>query len=158
MEATTQFPFMIKGVVEEDIATVFFSSTTDFDTPTLLRLRLVSKGFRDGIDSNTTLWSRVSLRKAVEQNRLDICELVVQHAKDKNPADQEGTTPLHEAAWNGHLEIARFIIERVEDPNPADQDGWTPLHVAAQKGHLDIAQFIIKRVKDPNTADKSEPH
>ena len=55
MEASTQFPFMINGVVEQDIATTFFASTADFDTPTLLRLRLVSKDFRDGIDLNTTL-------------------------------------------------------------------------------------------------------
>ena len=94
MGASTQFPFKIYGVVEQDIATMFFASATDFDTSTLLKLRLVCKGFRDGIDSNTTLWSRVSLMKAVEQNRLDICELVVQHAKDKNPAGQYGTTPL----------------------------------------------------------------
>ena len=60
MEDTTRFPFKIYGVVEEDIATVFFASTADFDTSTLLKLRLVCKGFRDGIDSNTTLWSRVS--------------------------------------------------------------------------------------------------
>ena len=39
MEASTQFPFMINGVVEQDIATAFFASTADFDTPTLLKLR-----------------------------------------------------------------------------------------------------------------------
>ena len=154
MEASTQFPYKINGVVEQDIATVFFSSTSDFDTSTLLKLRLVCKGFRDGIDSNTTLWSRVSLMKAAEENRLDICKLVVRNAEDKNPADQFGITLLHYATMFGHLDIVQFIIERLDDPNPAWHDGYTPLHDAAMFGHLDIARLIIERLDDPNPANQ----
>ena len=106
----------------------------------------MSKGFRDAIDSKTTLWNRMSLKKAVIQSRLDICILIVQHAKDKNPADEYGKTPLHIAVKGGHLDIACSILERVDNPNPADQFGQTPLPLAQTKGHEEIRQLILDRI------------
>ena len=156
MEASTQFPFMINGVVEPDIARIFFASTAHLDTPTLLKLRLVSKAYRNGIDSHTTLWSRVlpsgdtPLHLAAGNGQLDIVQFIIARVDDPNPAGQDGATPLHVAAFNGHLDIVQFIIERAEDPNPADQYGTTPLHLAARTGRMDIVQFIIERVDDPN--------
>ena len=52
--------------------------------------------------------------RAVKDNRLDICQLIVEHAQDKNPKDRFGYTTLHEAARNGHLDICRLIMDHVE--------------------------------------------
>ena len=55
---------------------------------------------------------------------------------DQNPANEDGTTPLHDAAIEGHLDIVRLILANVEDKNPADSEsGETPLHFAARVGH-----------------------
>ena len=79
-------PFVINGVAEKDIVTTFFASMEGFDTQTLLRCRAVSKGWRDAIDSHTTLWDRMPLWKAVEDNnRLDICEFI-----DNYPLSKKG--------------------------------------------------------------------
>ena len=51
MSDNISFPHVIYGVREEDIAKTFFLSMADFDVKTLLRLRLVSKEWRDAIDS-----------------------------------------------------------------------------------------------------------
>ena len=53
------FPFVIHGVAEEDIATVFFTWTADFDPRTLLNFRAVSKKWRDAVDSKTFI-SKIS--------------------------------------------------------------------------------------------------
>jgi ankyrin repeat protein len=54
--------------------------------------------------------------------------LILQYAKDKNPAAKNGTTPLHTAAGNGYLEIVKLLIEYAEDKNPANKvDGKTGL-------------------------------
>merc|ERR1712018_939349 len=102
----------------------------------------------DGIDAYTTLWSRMSMMRAVQENRLDICELIVEHAEDKNPTSTEhvfrpryipeGWTPLHVFAQQGLSDICRLIIDVVDDKNPADQIGNTPLHQAARNGHTDV--------------------
>ena len=52
----------------------------DFDTGTLLRCRAVSRRWRDVIDSRTALWSQMSLMRAVKENRLDICQYIVEYA------------------------------------------------------------------------------
>ena len=57
-DAVQQFPFLINGVVEEDLWRAFFKSMARFDTKTLLSCRLVSKVWRDSIDRLTPLWSR----------------------------------------------------------------------------------------------------
>ena len=145
--ATNDFPHVINGVEEKDTTVAIFASMAHFDTETLLRCRAVSKGWRDGIDAYTTLWSRMSMMRAVQENRLDICELIVEHAEDKNPPSKKdvfrpgryihaGWTPLHEAARQGLSDICRLIIEAVDDKNPADQKGNTPLHEAAKKVSL----------------------
>ena len=38
--------------------------------------------------------------------------------KDKNPMDQDRSTPLHLAAENGHEQICRLIMNAVLDKNP----------------------------------------
>ena len=77
------FPFTINHVSEEDIGTLFFTSMAHFDTATLLRCRLVSRGWRDAIDSHTELWNRMSLMRAIQDNRIDLCKLIVEYAGGK---------------------------------------------------------------------------
>jgi ankyrin repeat protein len=40
----------------------------------------------------------------------------------KNPADNDGWTPLHWAAENGQLEIVKLLLEHAEDKNPANKE------------------------------------
>ena len=50
------------------------------------------------------------------------------YLQNKNPTDNEGTTPLHIAASEGNLELCRIIINNVNDKNPADNEGHKSLH------------------------------
>ena len=54
---------------------------------------------------------------------LEVCRIILERCEDKNPADEDGETPLHRAAEWGRLEVCRLILERCEDPNPADETG-----------------------------------
>ena len=64
---------------------------------------------------------------------MEIVKYIVNHLEDKNPADNEGWTPLHIAAQERHLEIVKYISQHLEDKNPAKNDGKTPLCLAAKK-------------------------
>jgi ankyrin repeat protein len=52
-------------------------------------------------------------------------QLILQQAKDKNPAAKDGRTPLHIAARNGHTETVKLILQQANDKNPADKDEGT---------------------------------
>jgi ankyrin repeat protein len=84
---------------------------------------------------------------------------IAEKLEDKNPAMNDGWTPLHRAAYDGHLEVVKYIAEHLEDKNPAADDGWTPLHIAAQEGHLEIVKYIAGYLEDTNPAadDGSTP-
>ena len=40
--------------------------------------------------------------------------MIIECVDNKNPKDEYGETPLHEAADNGHYEICKLIIENLE--------------------------------------------
>ena len=68
--------------------------------------------------------------------------------EDKNPAENDGFTPLYVAAQNGHFQICKLIIDYVEDKNPANNLGYTPLYAAGLNGHFDVCKLIIENVED----------
>jgi len=114
------------------------------------------------------------LVRAVLDNRLDICKLVLNRLKDKNPMGTCGMPPnvrksvsvLHVAAMAGRHKIYQLIVDQVEREmkkkyyvrrkkcyvstsqvkNPRSNDGSTPLHHAAMLGHYKMCSTILKNV------------
>ena len=92
-----------------------------------------------------------NLHEAAGQGHLSICQFIMKHTVDKNPASISGWTPLHFAARSGHLEVYRFIMNQVEGKNPwTSANGLTPLHQAAEYGHLDVCKLIVEIVDNKN--------
>lgn len=61
-----------------------------------------------------------------------------------NPADNEGTTPLHEACRFGHRLVVRYLLSQIGgDKNPIKKDGSTALHCAALHGDTKIIQLLL---------------
>ena len=77
---------------------------------------------------------------------------------DKNPANDQGVTPLHLAAEMGHIESVEIIFEWADDKCPMDFDeGWTPFHLASKEGHLSIVQFFLKNLELPKDNENNTP-
>ena len=70
-----------------------------------------------------------------------ICNLL----RDKNPSDDNGYTPLHNAAENGHLQIVQYLVQSLDNPHPRNGSYWsnkTPLDYAEQRGHTQVVNFL----------------
>ena len=63
------------------------------------------------------------------------------NAKD---GDQNGATPLHEAAWRSRKEIVDLLISKGADVNDKDNEGQTPLDLAVQHKRTDNIDLLRK--------------
>ena len=71
--------------------------------------------------------------------------------------DDDGWTPLFEAAAAGHAAVVRYLIEQAADINRADVSrSRTALSLACQQGHVDVVRIFLEfESTDTNLADKN---
>ena len=69
-------------------------------------------------------------------------KLLIGAGADVRVCDEDGATPLHDAAAGGYTKIVRLMLEQLDDErerrtlvNTKDEDGDTPLHAAARGNH-----------------------
>ena len=102
------------------------------------------------------------LHSAIQQDNFDICELIIDSLRDKNPIMNSitGKTLLHEMVQMNKFSVPfQLILERINEKNPQDMDGQTPLHYAAFLGKFDTFKLIFQSVddKNPKDFDKTTP-
>jgi ankyrin repeat protein len=65
--------------------------------------------------------------------------------------EEDGSTPLHHAAWKGHAEVAVLLLDAGADVNARNENGHyggTPLHAAAHGNQRAVAEVLIARGAD----------
>lgn len=65
--------------------------------------------------------------------------------------EEDGSTPLHHAAWKGHPEVALVLLDAGAEVNAQstnDHYGGTPLHCAAHGNQSAVAKLLIERGAD----------
>jgi len=69
--------------------------------------------------------------------------------------DQDGNTPLHEAAISGHSSMLKALVKKFADHsvchdeiNKKNHSGNTPLHLAFQFDHAEIVELLVNKGAD----------
>src|SRR5689334_10975583 len=89
------------------------------------------------------------LHEAVKANDAERVRALLHSGADPNFRDPLGSTPLHDAAWNGYREIAELLIEYHADVNARHLEaGSTPLHYAIIKDHPEIVELLLDHGAD----------
>lgn len=110
------------------------------------------------IGNKAPSYGRPALHRAVENDRREIVELLLDGGADPNlkgvnTGGYENETPLLQAAFWGRPEIAALLVKRGADVNAAAERGIVPLHEAARMGNLAIADLLLKNGAHVNSRD-----
>jgi ankyrin repeat protein len=81
--------------------------------------------------------------------------LLVKDSTLVNAVNDQGRTPLHQAAARGHRELAAWLIQQGADVNRKDSSyQLTPLHLAVWNDHLETARLLLKKGADLQAREK----
>jgi ankyrin repeat protein len=63
-----------------------------------------------------------------------------------NVVDEDGDTPMHDAAFNGHFLVVNYLVWKNAEINHKNKNGKTPLDLAVDEGNEEIAEFLRTKV------------
>ena len=91
------------------------------------------------------------LHAAVVKNNIEVVKKILkapylQKTGDVNSRNQDGCTPVHEAAKHGHSEILRLLLAKNSDVHIRDGTGATPLHVSHFYFHVTLLCIMYPTV------------
>ena len=75
-------------------------------------------------------------------------EFILANVVDKNPENENGDTPLHQAAKKGFLKICKLICQHAKDKYPENIKnnlGQTPIEVACRNKQWKVLNFLMTR-------------
>jgi len=82
------------------------------------------------------------LLRAIFVGNVTLVQLLLDSGAHINAADDDGSTPLHEATYYNHPEIVMLLLERGADRNLVNRDGKTALMLARELRREIIAQIL----------------
>ena len=88
------------------------------------------------------------LQSAVAGRRLEIARFLLERGADAKARQEEGSTALHAAAFDGNADLVRLLLDHGADPMARQTaDGKTPLDLAVERGHADVAEILRSRAR-----------
>ncbi|MCP4550039.1 MAG: hypothetical protein GY835_26570 [bacterium] len=103
-----------------------------------------------GVDlaAETTPWGQQAIEFAVGENHLEVLRFLIDAGADVHAVNEEGTTLLHTACWQGRAECARMLIDAGLEVDIVDNDGSTPLQISILNGGAALIEMLLSSGAD----------
>jgi ankyrin repeat protein len=141
VKISPQFANWLEKMLEPDVD-LRFSSASE---------ALKVLGENRSVEKSRNLWK--VLKKGI--TAFLTMEFLLDKGVDINVRDNNGKTPLHDAAGLGNLKAMEFLLDKGVDINVRDNNGKTPLHDAAGLGNLKAMEFLLDKGVDINVRDNN---
>lgn len=122
-------------------------SLTSIELPPFLKEKFNSSTVADPNDLNILLF------KAIRQKNIKMAFAVLEHQRDVNRQNENGTTPLFLATVRNHIPMVELLLEAGADVSKRNRRGETPLLRGSFWGYARIVELLLEKGKaDPNNA------
>lgn len=128
-----------------DVDRIYYGKTPLTWAARTQRLDLIKFLLTYGADPDKSDGTNTPLHNAVITGRLEIVKALVDRRKGAqvDKENEQGWTPLYQAAGNRRFEIAQYLLEKGADPNK-ESEGYCPIHQAAKNGKPKDIEFAKK--------------
>jgi ankyrin repeat protein len=83
-----------------------------------------------------------ALHAALAGPNPEIARVLIAVGADVNAAQNSGSTPLHETAFNGNLALTQLLLEHGANPAAVNKEGRSAVDVARERGHTQLAELL----------------
>lgn len=84
------------------------------------------------------------LRKAIQQNRVDLIPILCELGAKINFISSDGWAPLERAINDLNLPMVKCLVEHGANVDFLNPEGWTPIEYAIENGSLPILECLIE--------------
>jgi ankyrin repeat protein len=96
-----------------------------------------------------------SAELAIRENSPKALKLLLKHGVESNQIiDEEGNTPLMEAAYFGYIECGIALLDNLASVNQQNNIGRTALMIAVLEGRVEFAKLLLKKGANCNLRGK----
>ena len=96
------------------------------------------------------------LCKAAEEGSISRCRQLLAAGSDVEEKDEDGWTPLLNAALFGHTEVCKLFLDKEKaNTEEIDDDGNTALKLAASKGDARTVALLLSKGAKVDTRDNN---
>lgn len=97
---------------------------------------------------------RNALLIAIDEQKIELVQLLIQKGANVNKAGGFGLMPLNRASTFNSLGIVKVLVENGANIKYVSKNGWTPLMNAIDDKQYEIAKYLIEHGVMLNTRDK----
>ena len=138
-------------IAQQDGSTVLRAAVLG-GSPTVLKMLLDR---RTNANERTANMHGALIHLAVDAKSPEMVRLLIDHGAIIQATDQDGRTPLFQAAQMGQTEIVALLLKRGARVDTPDRFRRTPLHVAAAGGYLECARLLVNAGAPLEVRDES---
>jgi len=95
------------------------------------------------LDANGDI-HQLELPPSFRETQARVAELLICKGAAINVRNEEGRTPLHEAAFAGEEAVTQVLLRHGADVDPLDHQQQTPLDLATANGKLAVVRLLLK--------------
>jgi ankyrin repeat protein len=100
------------------------------------------------VDCGELLSPKHYLMLAIETEKVEIVQSLIEAGADVNQTDEDGWTPIMYATLEGYFDIVKILIEAGADVNSESSSGEYALYIANYSNHQEIVKYLAP-ITDP---------